>query len=323
MATVQQGRVARRQLLAAGIGRGSIDWRVQIGRLIVEHPGVYAVAHVAPTRFGRVMSAILAAGEDAVASHRTAAWIHGIIPPPSRRIDIAVRGGGSHVIAGAVVHRLRSLRPTDVESVQGVPVTSLARTIVDLAGVARPAQLRRAIKQAEVDQRLDVGAIQDVLAHVARPRGVTALRQVLSQVIPFTRSGLEVAFLELVSAAGIPMPETNVDVWVAPGHAVEVDALWRAAGLAVEVDGGNVHSGELARHDDARKGELLAGVGLRLFRAGEWRIRYAPEDVVTNLRRALAASTVGSATTASVDPTLDRAGAGAAADAADARSPAP
>jgi very-short-patch-repair endonuclease len=97
----------------------------------------------------------------------------------------------------------------------------------------------------------------------------------------------------------------NAQVWVGPGHAVEVDALWPEVGLAVEVDGGAIHGGVLAREDDDRKLELLTATGLRVSRVGEWRLRFARAEVVVNLRRAHRPSIGGSPPDTAVDPPFD------------------
>jgi hypothetical protein len=267
LAERQHGVVSTAQLRAAGVGQGAVELRVLRGWLHQVHRGVYAVGHSRLTQRGRMWAAVLACGGVGIAilSHRTAAAAWDLSPLPSGRLDVTTMRR-SVSTAKLRVHKGQTLDPLDdvVRQPDGLPVTSVARTLVDLAGVLTAQQLERSCHRAEVLRRLDVREVQRVLAG-ARRRGAGALRAALATLAPaapdITRSELEERFLALVADAGLPRPEVNA---VVAGH--EVDFLWRRHCLVVETDGAATHLTPTAFEADRRRDAALQVAGFRVVR---------------------------------------------------------
>ena len=227
LAGAQHGVVARRQLGALGVGRGAIDRRVQRGRLHVVHRGVYAVGHRALTRHGRWMAAVLAAGPGAVLSHHSAAALWGIRPTSRIRIDVTVP---------RTLHATRTLHPhcavltsDETTTHDGIPTTTPARTLVDLAGALTLRQLERAINETD---RLRLVSATSIEHLINGHRGTTNLRTLLLNARSSTRSELEAEFLAFLDRHRLPRPETNTII-----EGMEADAAWREHHLIVELDG--------------------------------------------------------------------------------------
>ena len=288
LASQQHGRVARWQLLHLGVDRRMIDRRVADGRLRPVHPGVFAVAHSAELRFGRTAAAVLACGADGFAAQRTAGWLQDLLHVPSR-LEVAVRDRSPHVLADVRVRRPTDLRDDEVHVVHGIPCTTVARTLVDVAAVVRLEQLAYAVGQAERAGTLDLVAIGAVLDHLARPRGVRNLRAALAAPAPLLRSRLEQRFLGLCGTFDLPVPRMNHHVEVGPGDWREVDAVWPAERVAVEVDGEGVHTGYVAAQADASKQAALEAVGFAVVRCPELDLVLRGAKVAGTVRAALLA----------------------------------
>ena len=257
LAAEQGGPVSRGQARAAGLSRGMIGRRVAQGRWHEVFPGVWAVGHRAMTPKGWLVAAVLAGGPGAVASHRSAAWWHGVLPTSRSRHDVTTR---RHRESDRIdFHRCR-LTDADVTVVEGVPVTTLARTFLDLAEVVPRRRVERAVDEADA----------------------TPLREVVELHAPgstLTRSELEERFLELVDAAGIDRPRVNHHV---AGY--EVDAWW--PGLAVELDGHRFHGTRRRALADRRKQRALEAAGHRVLRFGWEEVVHHPAEVVAALASA-------------------------------------
>jgi very-short-patch-repair endonuclease len=247
LAARQHGVVARRQLVEIGLTNRRIDRRLAIGRLHAIHRGVFAVGHTRLSREGRWMAAVLAAGVDAALSHRSAAALWGIRATGRARIDVTAPRR-MHSRAGVQMH-FAALADDEVAVHDGIPVTSPARTLMDLAAVLPRDRLERAINEAE-RLRLDVGG-----ARSAAPA--------------ITRSELEDRFLSLLEVHDLPAPEVNValrlgDDWI------EVDCLWRTPRLIVELDGFDAHGTRAAFERDRARDRRLQAAGWRVARV-TWR----------------------------------------------------
>lgn len=147
LAARQHGVVARKQLVALGLGRGAIAHRLAVGRLHRVHPGVYAVGHPLLAARGRWMAAVLACGRSALLSHRTAASLWGLMPTAAARTDVTTPARSRGGPPGIRIHRVRSLHPEDGATVDGIPVTSVSRTLLDLAEVLSAGRLARALEE--------------------------------------------------------------------------------------------------------------------------------------------------------------------------------
>jgi hypothetical protein len=205
--------VARWQLLAGGVSRHEINRRLQSGRLHVLHRGVYAVGHTAVTRTGRWMAAVLAGGPGAVLSHHAAAALWQLREPPGGPIDVTVERQ-KRAVKGIRFHRARP--PADeVGELDGIPVTSMPRTLLDLAAILDERALERALNEADYLRLTDPLSLPALLTRYPRRKGTPNLRRALERRAAGstrTRSELEERFLHLLHAHGLPRPRVNVQV---------------------------------------------------------------------------------------------------------------
>lgn len=259
LAKRQHGVVSIRQLMALGVTHDAVRARVAAGRLHRVHVGVYAVGHANLSLRGHWMAAVLAYGRGALLSHRDAAALWGVRAVSDGSIDVTMDTRAGLVRRpGLTPHRCR-IHPEDRERVDGIPVTSVPRTLLDLAGVLDPHGQQRAYEEAARIRALDVRAIERLLARSNGRRGVGAVRALLDYdpgPAADALSELERLFCDLIRDADLPMPSVNVLV-----EGFLVDAYWPAAGLVVELDGYEYHRDrEAFERDHAKLGRLrLAG----------------------------------------------------------------
>jgi hypothetical protein len=238
LAERQHGVVARGQLLRLRFSRRAVDHLIATGRLHSIHRGVYAVGHGRLTARGGAMAAVLACGPGAVLSHRSAAWLWNLLSDGRRVTDVTAPGTRrSH--GSLRIHRARRLVPEDSGVIDGIPVTSLARTLLDVAESETPRLLRRAFEQAERLQIIDLRPIQGLLERTRGHRGAKPLTALIAEgerPIHETRSGIEEAFPEFCRDNDLPEPAMNVMV---AGHCV--DAYWSVYNVAAEIDTHRYH----------------------------------------------------------------------------------
>ena len=238
---------------------------MQRARLHRVHQGVYAVGHRSLRAEGRRLAAVLACGPNAVLSHRTAAAHWGLLHTDQTRIDVTAPRG-RHGAPGIRLHRTRSLDAQDTTNHQGIPITSVARTLLDLSATVRQSELERALAQAERLQLYDHRAIQDILARSNGHRGTGALEQATTSEPKWTRNGWEAAFLNLIRNAGLPEPLVN-EAFHAPDHGrCEPDYHWPAHRVIVETDGWETHRTRHAFRNDRAKDAALTASGYRVLR---------------------------------------------------------
>ncbi len=226
------------------------------------------------------MAAVLACGPRAVLSHRSALELHGAAKP-SRRLP-AVTSRSHHKTPGIEVHTSTTLTRRDITVIDAVPCTSVARTLLDFAEMARPRELARAIEDLERIGLFDGTAMDRVLSRANGRRGTGRLRAALAEWTEpaFTRSEAERRALALIEAAALPRP--NVNTFVA-GH--EVDLLWPEYRLAVEIDGYAFHSTRQAFERDAARDADLDDAGIRVMRITWRQLDREPEAVADRIRR--------------------------------------
>jgi very-short-patch-repair endonuclease len=275
LAGTQHGVVARRQLLALGVGRRAIEHRVARGRLHVVHRGVYAVGHRALTQHGRWIAAVLAAGPDAVLSHRSAAALWCIRPTSRSRIEVTT-ARALHASKYTQPHRA-DLKAEDITTHEGIPVTTPARTISDLAAVLNLRQLERALTEAERLRLTSPTAIEPT-----RHKGATNLRTLLLNARRSTRSELEAEFLTFLDNHDLPLPKTNTSI-----EGIEVDAVWQDQKLIVELDGYAYHGTRAAFDEDRRRDRLLTAKGWRVIRVTARDLCERPRELAAQLRALL------------------------------------
>ncbi|MEO8093283.1 MAG: DUF559 domain-containing protein [bacterium] len=277
--------VARRQLLGVGLGVDAIDHRLVSGRLHRLHRGVYAYGRADVSARGRWLAGVLACGEGALLSHQSAGALYGIVAAgrPVHVLSVHHASRADRLIAH---HRTRAVDPHDRARRDGIPVTSVARTLVDLATVLDPMALRRCFEEAD---RVGIVALAEVAAACTRTRGrrgTGVLRALVAEAAApsHTRSRLEAAFLGLCREHGLPPPEVNTSV-----AGLEVDMLWRQRSLVAELDGWEYHRARGAFESDRRRDARLAVAGYRVYRLTWRRLEREPEVVVTELRALLTA----------------------------------
>jgi very-short-patch-repair endonuclease len=277
VAAQRDGLITRTELAGIGLTRDAVAHRVARGRLRLVHPGVYAVGNAPLDATARLRAALLAAGDGATLSHHAAAAAHGLAPLPAGPVDVISRRRVR--IAGVAAHR-HALAPGERTTAGGLPATTVARTVLDLAAVVPPRALDRLIQEGHARRRVTRAQLERVLAAHPGARGTAALRDALAAT--GTRSELERAFLRLVRAAGLPVPETNVRL-----GGFEVDALWRAARVVVELDGFAAHASPWAHDRDRRKDSALRAIGHTMLRFSAGQVRRHPHVVVADVARAL------------------------------------
>jgi hypothetical protein len=259
----QYGVISLAQLLELGLTRRAVEVRLRLGRLVQVHRSVYAVGHVALTPRARDLAAVLACGPQALLSHRSAATSWQLLRSTGRRIEVtAPRGRKPH--PGITLHRSRLIHLDDRAAVDGIPTTSVARTLVDLADVLSENRLADAVNEAEVQGLFDLAGLEATLERLRGRRGRHRLRRVVAAYRyepAFTRSRAERRFLELCLEHGLPRPSTCIFV---AGH--EVDAYWPDARLAIEFDGEAFHRTRRAFHEDRRRDRRLAALGIQVNR---------------------------------------------------------
>jgi hypothetical protein len=284
LADRQHGVVSRGQLLEAGVGRDAIRHRVARLRLHSLHRGVYAVGHRVLTPDGVRMAGVLAMGRDAVLSHRAAAAHHGL--RPFAGIDVTLERR-RHRRPGIRVHQL-PLPADEVTAVRGVPVTTVPRTLFDLAAVLPRAQVERAINEADVQRLAGSLSLPDLVCRYPRRSGVAMIKAILRDGAKVTRSELEVRFLSFLERAGLPIPEVNAPLFLA-NRWIECDCVWPDRRVIAELDGWAAHGTPAAFERDRARDRMLHAQGWRLVRITWRQLHREPEAVAYDLRTLLTA----------------------------------
>jgi very-short-patch-repair endonuclease/predicted transcriptional regulator of viral defense system len=306
VASRQRGRIASRQLRAIAVSPSSATWLVSQGRLFPSLRCVFSVGHNAPVELGAETEALLSVREGAALSHWSAAALWGLWTPAPAETDVTVvRTSKASSNPGVRVHRSRILQSKDVRIRRGLPVTSPARTLLDIAPTATDRQLELAFDRGIVERVLRPAEVAELLSraggHPGRRRLATILERETSGTT-MTRSDGEERMLALMRAARLPAPVVNAKV---AGH--EVDFYWPDHRFAVEVDGWRFHSGRRAFEDDRRKDQDLRRAGIDTMRTTGRQLKEQAYALIASVAVGLARS---AATTA--------AGGGEAAGAAQA-----
>lgn len=279
--------MARVQLLDLGVSRRAIEHRLATGRLRPRFRGVYAVGHGAIGPRGTVTAALLAMSPGAVASHWTAASLWEIGEHPIALVHITSTQP-RRPQRGLVLHR--GIPPGDETSIlDGIPVTSVARTLLDLSATTGERTLKRLVKQAEFGRLTSICDLAQILDRYPRRQGRRGLARIVAQSGALegpTRSELEDRFLEFCARNGLPAPETNVVLEVR-GKRIEVDCLWREQRLIVELDGYRAHGTAIAFEDDRARDRALVAAGWIPMRATWSQLHADAPALAAELRMAL------------------------------------
>jgi hypothetical protein len=263
LATAQGGPISREQLMELGFGRGAIDYWLASGRLHPLFRGVYLLGHEAITAKGRMMGPVLAYGDKALLSHRHATEWWGFARTSRKDVDVTVPGRSKAGQDGITLHLVRRLDPRDVTVHEGVPITTVARTLLDYAEVVPRNRLKRAIEEADRLRMFDGFAIQELLARSPGRRGHKPVRELLSDFVydEFSRQELEALFFDLCKEAGLLLPTMNAMIC---GY--EVDAYWPGTNLIVELDSHAYHLNPTAFEADRLRDAELLLAGYRVVR---------------------------------------------------------
>jgi very-short-patch-repair endonuclease/predicted transcriptional regulator of viral defense system len=275
----QWGVLTLAELAACGLSRDAVSHRVQAGRLHPLYRGVYAVGHTNLPLEGRFLAAVKACGEHAVLSHLAAASLWGFVNWDDRYPTVTAPSARKH--RGLRVYR-SALEPQDVTRRKNIPVTTPARTLIDLSSVLPYKKLRRATREAH---RLKLVTITELTNRLGRRRGTANLRRIIATGIPPTRSELEDAFLDLCAHGGLQPPQVN-EPMILDGRTIIPDFRWPDQRLVVEADGAEWHDDRLAREDDVERQAILEAHGERVMRVTWAQTIRRRRQTLTRLTRA-------------------------------------
>jgi very-short-patch-repair endonuclease len=289
LAERQYGVVTREQLRLLGVGETGIRERLRTHRLHRLHRGVYAVGHRALPSKAHWMAAVLACGKGAALSHTAAAAHHEIRHSSAATVDVTVPArSGRRRRRGIRLHRSGRLGPEDVTVREGIPVTTVARTLLDLADVLNSQALKRAIDEAEYLRLLDLNALGAAVDDNPGRRGAKLMAAARGPA-ELTRSTLEDRFLALIERHGLPRPRVGVHI-----GGYEVDFHWPEARLIVELDGFAAHGTRARFESDRLRDRRLARAGLRTIRLTANAIGYDEDAIAEELAEAVSRSRASS-----------------------------
>lgn len=279
LAGEQYGVVSRDQLVGLGYSSAGIRRALECGRLHRIHRGVFAVGHPGLSSHGRCRAAVLARGDAALLSYGSAAWLWGLVPTLELPIEVSVSWRG-HRKSPLHLHHCPALRDQDAATHEDIPVTAVARTLLDIASSLRPSRLERAIERCKLLDLLDLNEVDRLLEEVRGHAGRKRLRQALEMYRDpaVVRSGGELRLLEELRNGGLPRPRVNTFV-----EGFEVDLYWEPERFAVELDGWDAHRTRAAFENDPRRHEELKLAGIELVRFTGRRLKREPEQLVERI----------------------------------------
>lgn len=274
--------------MEVGLSAGGIERRVSAGRLHRLHRGVFAVGHRAVGLHGRWMAATLVCGSGAVLSHTTASALWGVRES---------RGGVIHVTTGRKARSSNGLRrhcsslsADEKTVVSAIPVTSVPRTIFDMAATSSIDAVESMIREAEYRRLYDRLSLPDLLERYPRRQGRRVVRVALDRIEALpggrTRSPLETRFLPFLRRHGLPRPRLND--WIVLGDKrFQVDCHWQGMRQIVELDGWESHGTRSAFRADRARDRILSAAGYTVTRISSAQLDDEPEAVAEDLRSLL------------------------------------
>ncbi|HEY1518267.1 MAG TPA: type IV toxin-antitoxin system AbiEi family antitoxin domain-containing protein [Solirubrobacteraceae bacterium] len=277
----QDNVIDRGALLAAGLARGAIAYRVKAGRMQRLHTGVYLLGPAPPTPMAKARAAALACGADAVVSHRSAACLFGLLPETAGDVDLTVAGRNPGVHPGIRLHRVAEIAISDATVMRGLRITTIARTICDLAATESARATEQAFQDALYRRIVTTRAIEAVIAREPTRRGSPVIRALLDDP-RLTRSEKERKMLKLIDQAQLPKPLTNVRV-----HGYLADVYWPAHGLVLEFDGWDAHGHRLAFESNRKRDQVMVAAGLRVLRVTDRHLVHEPIALTARIAQAL------------------------------------
>lgn len=291
LAAGQHGILTAGHASALGLAPDQLWRRVECGLLIAVHRGVYRHAATPESPRTDLMAAVLACGDGALASHRSAGRVWALREVPRWRPEVTVPGTSRPKATGIVVHRTDTLEPPDTARRHGIPVTSVARTLLDLGSYLPPPVLATTVEDACIRSLVSPPDLVATLERLGRPgrRGARALRRVVSDVVPpdDLDSRLEHDLLLLIRASGAPPPVTQLETVVGGGRRVEFDFAWPDRRLAVEADGRRWHATSADFQRDLARHNAVTAAGWRLYRYGWADVHQRPDSTRAELAAAV------------------------------------
>lgn len=278
IATRQHGIATRAQLLEAGLSRSEIRTRLEKGALLGVHRGVYRVGHRAPSVEATYLAAVLACGAGALLCGRAAAFLFGLLDRSSAPPRPEVLARTERLVEGVGVRRSRAIAQEVASGFRGIPVTSVARTVVDLAAQLSLADLARAWHEACVRYRTTPANVEAVLHRRPNAPGSRNLRRILHGEVRVTLSALESRFLRLLLDNGFPLPETN-----RLAGSKRVDCRWPEHRLTVELDSYRYHSSRHAWEQDRLRDREARARGDQILRFTYGDVYEDPEPMLREL----------------------------------------
>ncbi len=277
----QDNVITLEQLLDAGLGTDAVAHRVRARTMQRLHRGVFLLGAAPPTQMARARAAVFACGDGAVVSHRSAAEMFGLLAQSDAEVDVTVVGRNPGVHPGIRRHRPKHLARHDVTNMRGIRVTSVARTIVDLAATESARDTERAFQEALYRRLLTPAALAAVLKREPRRKGAPVIRALLEDP-RMTRSERERTLLRLLDRAQLPRPLTNVRL-----HGYLVDAYWPEQRLVLEFDGWQAHGHRQAFEGDRKRDQVMLAHRLRSMRVTDRQLTQEPVALVARIAQAL------------------------------------
>ena len=278
----QHGVIRFDQLVACGLDDGAVARRTRKGSLHRVHHGVYAVGYRPITLDARFMAAVLAGSEGAFLSHWASCALAGLVRWDGRAIDVTLRGTSVREHDGIVFHRSRSVLPRDITRRHGIPCTTAARALLEIAPQLSDRRLKRAVRQAQAERLATVEQITDVLERANGLRGARRIAAIIATGPAPTVSGHEDVVLDVILEAGLEHPVANARL-VVGGVPYYPDLRWPAQRLSLEIDSSPWHDGPLAQELDTDRQAALEAAGERVLRTTRDQARRAPQQLVARL----------------------------------------
>jgi very-short-patch-repair endonuclease len=293
LAARQLSVFTRAQARASGLSAHQLRHLARRGVVEQLHTGVFRFANSTPTWHQRVLAACLDGGPECLASHRTAAALHGFDGfSPGGLVEVVVPMHVRHRRADVIVHHTRDLPPTDRARAGVIPVTSPARTLIDLGAVVPATWVEEAVDAAERDHAVSRAQLERRYHALRAPgrNGIGAMTQVLTgrtDPARVPRSVLERRMIRVLRGAGLPEPVARYRVRLRGGQRYELDFAYPSARLALEVDGHAWHATRRQRAADNERAALLADHGWSIRRFTYEQVVHDREAVAQTVRRAL------------------------------------
>lgn len=281
LARRQHGVLSRRDLLALGFSPSAIEHRLKTGRLHRVGQGVYAVGRPELSQNGRWIAAVLSCAPESALSHRSAGALWGVCDPQTGSTHVSVLRRCGRRRPGIWVHGRPSLRGDEISVREGIPVTDIARTLLDLATELRPLALERVVNEADKHDLIDPETLRKALHGYSGEPGVRPLRELLDRhAFRLSDSDLKILFRPLAASAGLPAPLTKQVV-----SGFEVDFFWPDLGVVVETDGLRYHRTPSAQARDRLRDQAHVAAGVTCLRFTHYQVKYEGSHVGKVLRR--------------------------------------